>query len=898
LPEIPLKPSSKANAASETAAVGTPDLSGHTPMMQQFLRLKEEAGPLLLFYRMGDFYEMFYDDAVRGARLLNLTLTKRGASNGIPIPMAGLPVHALEQYLARLVAQGESVAICEQIGDPAASKGPVERRIVRIVTPGTLTDESLLPARADRAVAAIHIGGTARAPRGGLAWLNLASGEFRVTECALAQLESELHRVAPAELVTADRDRTPLVFDGARSHVPDWHFERDGARAYLLAHFGTDTLAGFDIEDMPAGICAAGALLRYAIRTQSEALSHVQTLTADRPGQYVLMDPVTRRNLELTQTLSGDEAPTLLSILDSCRTPMGSRLLRRWLHHPLRENEPVQARQHAITALIAARVHPADTFASATVLDALRLALNAFPDLERIASRLALRSVRPRELASLQSALLALPALREQFRGIADASPRLDELSRHLSPDSALCELLVKSIAAEPAVAVRDGGVIAEGFDAELDELRSLASDNGDFLVKLEARERERTGIHNLRVEFNRVHGFYIEVTRGQAEKVPDDYRRRQTLKNAERYITPELKTWEDRVLSSQDRSLAREKWLYEQVLDTLAPYVNTLIRCAGALAELDVLVNLAEHAREHGWVAPTLSDAAEIDIDAGRHPVVERAIERFIPNSSRLDATRRMLLITGPNMGGKSTYMRQIALIVLLARVGSFVPAASARIGTIDRIFTRIGAADDLAGGRSTFMMEMTEAAAILSSSTPQSLVLMDEIGRGTSTYDGLSLAWAIACRLLSHNRALTLFATHYFELTRLPSEQTTAANVHVAAAESAAGIVFLHEVHDGPASRSYGIQVAQRAGVPAAVIRQATRELERLEAQGAPTPQLGLFAAADAAQAQVAIERETAEHHQQSNELREALAAIDPDTLTPREALDALYQLKAHLQ
>jgi DNA mismatch repair protein MutS len=874
------------------------DLTGHTPMMAQYLRLKQEAGPLLLFYRMGDFYEMFYEDAERGARLLNLTLTKRGASNGSPIPMAGVPVHAMEQYLAKLVALGESVAICEQIGDPAASKGPVERKIVRIVTPGTLTDDALLPAKADRALAAVfhQTKGKGKDPRAGLAWLNLASGEFRVTECAPAQLESELHRVAPAELVYGESAELPFHFDGATARVPDWHFERDGARAHLLAHFKTDSLSGFDIDDMPAGVCAAGALLRYAARTQSQSLAHVQQLLAERPGLYVVLDPVTRRNLELTQTLAGEDSPTLFSLLDGCRTPMGSRLLRRWLHHPLRDNAAAQARQRAIAALIAAQLNAGQAFGSASVLDMLRDALNAHPDIERIAGRVALRSVRPRELASLRDALAALPALRELISALPH-DPRLAELAAHLSPDPAPARLLAEAVSAEPAVAIRDGGVIAPGFDAELDELRALAADGGDFLVQLEARERERTGIANLRVEFNRVHGFYIEVSRGQADKVPQDYRRRQTLKNAERYITPELKTWEDRVLSAQDRSLAREKWLYEQLLDALAPHVKALSDCAQALAELDTLAALAEHARRNGWTAPELSSEAEIDIEAGRHPVVENAIERFTPNGCRLDATRRMLLITGPNMGGKSTYMRQTALIALLARVGSFVPAGRARIGAIDRIFTRIGAADDLAGGRSTFMMEMTEAAAILSASTANSLVLMDEIGRGTSTYDGLSLAWAIAHRLLTHNKALTLFATHYFEITRLPSEQPTAANVHLAAAESAGGIVFLHEVREGPASRSYGIQVAQRAGVPPAVIRQATRELERLESQGAPTPQLGLFAAASEAEAQDQAQAEAGQARQALLALRDELAALDPDSLTPREALDALYHLKSHL-
>jgi len=880
-------------------------------MMQQYLRLKAEAGPLLLLYRMGDFYEMFYEDAERGARLLNLTLTKRGASNGAPIPMAGVPVHALEQYLARLVALGVSVAICEQIGDPAASKGPVERRIVRIVTPGTLTDDALLPAKADRALAAVHIpAGKAGRAQVGLAWLNLASGEFLVTECAPELLESELHRIAPAELISAENAVLDIACDCARARVPDWHFERDGARGHLLSHFGTDSLAGFDIEDMPAAVCAAGALLRYASRTQSQALAHVQSIGADRASAYVLLDPVTRRNLELTRTLAGEDSPTLFSMLDDCRTPMGSRLLRRWLHHPLRDNAPVRARQHAIATLLAARRMDGESALEAPgLLDPLRDVLAGQPDLERIAARLALRSVRPRELASLRDALTALPELRALLQPALDAAPpapegsgpdasappaRLNELARALAPDPAVAATLARAIAAEPAVALRDGGVIAPGHDAELDELRTLATDNGAFLVQLETRERERTGISNLRVEFNRVHGFYIEVTKGQADKVPDDYRRRQTLKNVERYITPELKTWEDRVLSAQDRSLAREKWLFEQLLDELSPHVRALAECAAALAEIDTLAALADHARRHDWVAPELSEGAELDIEAGRHPVVERTIERFTPNGCRLDETRAMLLITGPNMGGKSTYMRQVALIALLARTGSFVPAARARIGRLDRIFTRIGAADDLAGGRSTFMMEMTEAAAILSASTAHSLVLMDEIGRGTSTYDGLALAWAIAHRLLTHNRALTLFATHYFELTRLPAEQPTAANVHLAAAESASGIVFLHEVRDGPASRSYGIQVAQRAGVPAGVIRLAARELEKLEAQGAPSPQLGLFAAPPATHAADGLDPADREA---LLALRDELAQIDPDSLTPREALDALYRLK-HMQ
>ncbi len=864
-------------------------------MMQQYLRLKAEAGQHLLFYRMGDFYELFYEDAAKAARLLNLTLTTRGASNGVPIKMAGVPHHAAEQYLGRLVKLGESVAVCEQVGDPATAKGPVERKIVRVVTPGTLTDEALLPAKADRAVAAVFLGPTKGGERRvGLAWLNLANGEFRLTMCDGEQLASELHRIAPAEVLLPEGVPLPVVFTASISTLPPWHFEAGNARQTLLDHFRTDSLSGFDIDDMPEAICAAGALLRYASGTQAQALSHVQQLTADRASQYVLLDPVTRRNLELTETLRGEESPTLFSTLDHCRTPMGSRMLRRWLHHPLRDNTVVACRQQAIATLLGSR-EPL----------ALQDALRAMPDIERIATRVALRSVRPRELASLRDTLAVLPALRELVSNLArdiDADAHLTALASRCELDPALSELLTRAIMQEPAVNLRDGGVVAKGFDEQLDELRELESHSGEFLVKLEARERERTGIANLRVEFNRVHGFFIEVTRGQTDKVPDDYRRRQTLKNAERYITPELKTWEDKILSAQDRALAREKWLFEQILDLLAPHVAALSQAAAALAELDVLGALACHALRHDWVAPALEDSADVTIEQGRHPVVEQAIERFTPNDCVLGPARRMLLITGPNMGGKSTFMRQVALIVLLARVGSFVPAASARIGRPDRIFTRIGAADDLAGGRSTFMMEMTEAAAILASSTADSVVLMDEIGRGTSTYDGLALAWAIAHRLLTHNRALTLFATHYFELTRLPALQSEAANVHLAAAESnqagQRGIVFLHEVREGPASRSYGIQVAQRAGVPAAVIRMARRELERLESQGAPTPQMSLFDGADPEHedtgAALPLPEDLPVAPHPAEAVTDALQDLDPDTMSPRDALDALYRLK----
>ena len=880
-------------------ATSPANLDQHTPMMQQYLRLKAEAGPLLLLYRMGDFYEMFYEDAERGAKLLGLTLTRRGSSNGVPIPMAGLPYHAAEQYLAKLVAQGVSVAICEQIGDPATSKGPVERKIVRIVTPGTLTDEALLPSKADRCVAAVFVPRKAsKTLRAGVAWLNLASGEFKLSECAPEALDSELHRIDPAEIIIADDAQLDLTLHCAATKIPPWHFEAEQAHAHLLAHFKTESLAGFDIDDLPTAVCAAGALLRYAGRTQSHALSHVQTLVADRASQYVLMDPATRRNLELTRTLSGEEAPTLFSILDTCCTPMGSRLLRRWLHHPLRDNAPVLDRQQAIASLMGASDQRSELLHATPLIQSLRTELNKLPDLERIATRIALLSVRPRELASLRDALTALPTLQQQVLS-ASSTSRLSAIARALTPPEGLQVLLQQAVALEPAALARDGGVIATGFDAELDELRAISTDNGAFLLELEARERARTGISTLRVEFNRVHGFFIEVSRAQSEKVPEDYRRRQTLKNAERYITPELKSWEDKVLSAQDRSLAREKWLFDQLLEQLTPMVNALALCATACSELDALVSLAYHAQHHQWVAPVLLEHSAIEITAGRHPVVERAIERFTPNSCSLNAHRALLVITGPNMGGKSTYMRQVALIALLARIGSFVPATSASIGPLDRIFTRIGAADDLAGGRSTFMMEMIEAAAILASSSAQSLVLMDEIGRGTSTFDGLSLAWAVARQLAAKTRAFTLFATHYFELTSLATEVPGVANVHLDATEHGEELVFLHAVREGPANRSYGLAVAQLAGVPREVITAARRYLNALESQrdaqaALASPQAALpFDAAEPLPIAVVSEADA-----NTAALREQLEALDPDAMSPREAHAALYALRALLR
>ncbi|MCD9123806.1 DNA mismatch repair protein MutS [Cupriavidus sp. UGS-1] len=876
--------------AAASASAGTAEK--HTPMMQQYLRIKADHPDTLLFYRMGDFYELFHDDAEKAARLLDITLTARGSSNGVPIRMAGIPFHSVDQYLAKLVKQGESVAICEQIGDPATSKGPVERKVVRIVTPGTLTDAALLPDKADTFLMAVHQQTMRRGvSKTGLAWLNLASGELRLMECEAAQLARELERIRPAELLHTDGIELP-AHPCARTRLPEWHFDQDAGARRLREQLGVASLDPFGCRPLGAALGAAGALLNYAASTQGQSLRHVQGVTVEHETEFVGLDTATRRNLELTETLRGGEAPTLFSLLDTCATAMGSRLLRHWLHHPLRERSIPQARQQAIGALLAQDV------------DTLRARLRRLADVERITARLALLSARPRDLSSLRDTLAALPDVQACVTP-DDTAPLLAQTLAELAVPQDCLDLLARAIAPEPSTAVRDGGVIARGYDAELDELRDISENCGQFLIDLEARERTRTGIANLRVEYNRVHGFYIEVTNGQADKVPDDYRRRQTLKNAERYITPELKAFEDKALSAQDRALAREKQLYEGLLQLLLPHIGELRRVAAALSRLDVLAALGERARTLDWSCPERVDENVIDIVQGRHPVVEGQLAAestpFIANDCQLTEARKLLLITGPNMGGKSTFMRQTALIVLLACVGAYVPARRATVGPIDRIFTRIGAADDLAGGRSTFMVEMTEAAAILHNATPHSLVLMDEIGRGTSTFDGLALAWAIARHLLAHNRSHTLFATHYFELTQLPQEFPQAANVHLSAVEHGDGIVFLHAVQDGPASQSYGLQVAQLAGVPQPVIRAARKHLAWLEQQSTdatPTPQLDLFAAPAVPTADdddVRDDGASASVAPANDALNEAMRELDPDSMTPRQALDALYRLKA---
>jgi DNA mismatch repair protein MutS len=869
------------------------DFAGHTPMMAQYLRIKAEFPDTLVLYRMGDFYEVFYEDARTAHRLLDITITTRGQSNGEPVVMAGVPVHALESYLAKLIKLGVSVAIAEQVGEVGAAKGPVERKVVRVVTPGTVTDTELLAEREEnRLLALAQAPGAGGQPVYGLAWLALASGQLGLTECSAAELPAWLARLRPAEvLLSADRDGdklpAPLLQAGAPlTRRPGWQFDTALGARKLREQLKVAHLAGVNAQDLEVAHAAAAALLSYAEHTQGRALAHVHQLVVERASELLELPPATHRNLELTETLRGERAPTLLSLLDTCRTGMGSRLLRAWLTHPRRDRHDARERLAALAVLIESRAS-----------EPLRDALREVSDVQRIAARLALRQIRPRELAGLRETLLRLPGLRAV---VPDGAPLLAALHAALQPDAAIATLLTAAIAEEPAVLLRDGGVIAPGHDAELDELRAISTNCDAFLIDLETRERAATGIGNLRVQFNKVHGFYIEVTQGQVDKVPGRYQRRQTLKNAERYITPELKAFEDKALSAQERALSREKWLYEQVLDELMPHLVALSELGRALATLDVLAALAERSVTLGWCAPEFVAHPCIEIEQGRHPVVEARLAEtgggnFIANDCRLDSSRRMLIVTGPNMGGKSTFMRQVAVIALLAAIGSHVPAASCRLGPIDAIHTRIGAADDLANAQSTFMLEMTEASAILHAATEHSLVLMDEIGRGTSTFDGLALAGAIASHLHDRNRSFTLFATHYFELTEFPLRHRHALNCHVSAVESGEDIVFLHAIEAGPASRSYGVQVARLAGMPGAVLRQARTALEQLESQQqAGTAQIDLFAAPLALPDAGPDEDAPARPDPQLVRLLDALDASDPDQMSPREALARLYELR----
>jgi DNA mismatch repair protein MutS len=872
-------------------------LSEHTPMMQQYLRIKAEHPSTLVFYRMGDFYELFYDDARRASKLIDITLTSRGQSAGEPIPMAGVPYHSVDTYLSRLVRKGESVAICEQIGDPAKSKGPVERQVVRVVTPGTVTDDALLEQRRETLLAAVVRRPDKEGVKFGLAWLELAAGRFTVMETdGAAALEAELERLKPAELLVPEdqsREIGELVGDagGMPRARPPWHFELASASRLLTDQLGTLDLRGFGADDLPLAISAAGALLQYVRETQKTALPHITRLAVEERGDALQLDAATRRNLEIDASLSGQDSATLFALLDSTVTPMGSRNLRRWLNRPLTNPQQLRQRYQSVALL-----------ADARRFEGLRESLRAIGDVERILARVALRSARPRDLTALRASLAALPALRATLARL-DA-PLLAELAASVHEHGDVVDLLHRAIAEEPSVVLRDGDVIAAGYDEELDELRRISTHTDEFLIELERRERERSGIPSLKLAYNRVSGFFIEVSRSQADNVPKDYIRRQTVKNAERFITPELKSFEDKVLGARDKALARERELYENLLTQLTDRLGALQETAGALASIDCLAALAERATELGWTEPQLVPETRLEIRGGRHPVVEHFIEgAFVPNDLVLDASRRMLIVTGPNMGGKSTYMRQGALIALLAHVGSFVPAERAVLGPIDRIFTRIGAGDDLAGGRSTFMVEMTEAANILNNATDRSLILMDEIGRGTSTFDGLSLAWAVARHISRVNRSFTLFATHYFELTALAQEIDGIANVHLDATEHRNGIVFLHAVREGPASRSYGLAVAQLAGVPREVIAAAREYLAVLEKGGAHAAANGSGrgtgrSPAATPQAQLPLEPPAPPPPDpRLLELEAAVTAVDADDLTPRAALDLLYKLRALL-
>lgn len=868
-------------------------------MMAQYLAIKAEYPTTLVLYRMGDFYELFFADAEKAARLLDITLTQRGQSAGTPVLMAGVPFHAVENYLAKLIKLGESVAICEQVGE-VTGKGPVERKVVRVITPGTLTDSALLSDKTESVLLAIHPG-----PRNtcGLAWLSVMQGELHLAECSTADIASWVARIAPSELLFS-ADVTPKFEAHLKTlqqssaslsrfnltQRPEWQFDISLGQGKLLALFKVASLSSWNAEALTQAHAAAGALLAYTEHTQGRALTHLQTIVVQKSDALIDLPPTTRRNLELTQTLRGEDSPTLFSLLDSCMTGMGSRLLKSWLLAPLRDRTVASGRLAAIA-----------TLQTDSMWQTLRQALKGSADVERITARIALRQVRPRELVGLLATLQKSEQLRQLLRRLEDdfdqtldqtTAQLLSTLSHHLQAPPDCARLLERALQPEPAALVRDGGVIATGFDAELDELRAIADNCDAFLLDLETREKARTGIANLRVQFNKVHGFYIEITQGQLANVPVDYRRRQTLKNAERFITPELKAFEDKALSAQDRALAREKWLFEQVLDELQAFIPPLSQLAKAIASLDALCALTERALTLNWCAPQFVREPCIAIRQGRHPVVQARLNEtsqaaFIANDTTLGHKQRMQIITGPNMGGKSTYMRQVALIVLLASMGSYVPAASCRLGPIDAIHTRIGAADDLANAQSTFMLEMTEAAQILHSATPNSLVLMDEIGRGTSTFDGLALASGIATHLHDKTQAFTLFATHYFELTQFPAEHHAAVNVHVSAAESGADIVFLHAIEPGPASRSFGVAVAKLAGIPAPVLHHARHALQALEArQTQAQHQVDLFS--------VPVAAETTAPSALESALAATLASINPDNLSPREALEALYALK----
>ncbi len=850
----------------------------HTPMMQQYLKIKSEFPDTILFYRMGDFYELFFNDAKKAAQILDITLTARGQSGGQPIPMAGVPYHAAENYIAKLVRQGISVAIAEQVGDPATSKGPVERKVVRVLTPGTLTDEAFLDERQDNLLVAL----CSSQQRHGLAVLEISSGRFSVLEVDGEEaLLAEVERLRPAELLIPEDQAFPSDIAeraGIKLQAP-WHYESDTALRLLTTQLKTKDLRGFGCEGMKVAIRAAGALLNYAHETQRNSLPHIRSLTVEQPDDAIIIDPASRHNLELDINQKGDSLYTLAWVLDKTATAMGSRLLRRWLNRPLRDHSMLAQRQNLIDQCLQHYVH-----------EDLHQAMRQVGDIERILSRVALGSARPRDLARLRDALTIIPTIRRQLSQLD--SPLAANISERAPEFPEWVQRLTAAIIENPPVIIRDGGVIAEGYDAELDELRSLSENAGEYLVKLEEREKEKTGLSTLKVGYNRVHGYYIEISKAQSDAAPVEYVRRQTLKNAERFITPELKEFEDKALSAKSRALTREKALYDALLQDLAEDLIPLQVAAAAISELDVIVCLAERADTLRFTSPVLVEESVVDIRQGRHPVVEALItDPFVANDTQLDKDKRMQIITGPNMGGKSTYMRQVAVITLLAHIGSYVPAEYCRLGPIDRIFTRMGSADDVAGGRSTFMVEMTETANILHNATSNSLVLMDEVGRGTSTFDGLSLAWAAAAHLAERTGAFTLFATHYFEMTALPEQYGNTVNVHLKATEHDERIIFMHSVEEGPASQSYGLQVAQLAGVPASVIAQAKAQLSMLEQNSSPAKVSHSSTAATQADNPLQSDLFAAA----PSPIEEAVAELDPDNLTPKQALDLIYSLKS---
>jgi DNA mismatch repair protein MutS len=856
-----------------------------TPMMQQYKGIKAQFPDTLVFYRMGDFYELFFDDAHKASELLGITLTHRGHSAGQPIAMAGVPYHSAEGYLAKLLKRGESVAICEQVGE-ITGKGPVERKVTRVLTPGTLTDTELLSDKTEAYLLSVFASDRAASAQGcGLAWMSLTQNQIYLTQCASSELQEWVNRISPSEVICSQTLAPALR---AKLHGPhvltqrtEWQFEPALGLRKLQEQLQTHSLEAWHAQHLEQAHAAASALLSYAEHTQGQHLPHIKSLQVILSQELIDLPPSTRRNLELTQTRKGEDSPTLFSLLDTCQSAMGSRELKRWMLELSRDRETPRQRLEAIEVLLQSEPHPQAHFIS------FREEFKGMADVQRISARIALQQVKPRELIALTRSLERAQHLRQRLQSLPPTQ-LLSRLAEELNIDPLWAQLISRAISSEPAALIRDGGVIADGYDPELDELRGIQNNCDAFLLDLETQERTRTGIPNLRVQFNKVHGFFIEVTQGQLDRIPDNYRRRQTLKNAERFITPELKAFEDKALSAQERGLAREKWLYEQLVQQLQETVPILSTMAKALAQMDCLLSLSERSHALNWCAPSFVNHPSIEILKGRHPVVEARLQEsvnkaFIANNTEMSSKQRLHIITGPNMGGKSTYMRQVALIVLLACMGSHVPAASCTLGPIDAIYTRIGAADDLANAQSTFMMEMTEAAFILHHASPHSLVLMDEIGRGTSTFDGLSLASAIATQLHNKCQSFTLFATHYFELTEFPKHHTHALNIHLGASETSSGLVFLHEIEPGPASQSYGIQVAKLAGIPQGVLNHAKQVLTSLEAQAQlQESQVDLFTAPSSAE-QI-----------NTSALESRLQEIDPDQLSPKEALDALYALK----